>query len=55
VSVRFAPLSPAQCRVTLTHENWERMGAEGAHMRDMYNNGWVAVFEQRFAVYAGRG
>lgn len=54
VSVRFEPLSDATCRVTLTHENWERMGEEGAKMREMYNNGWATVFDQRFGDYAGR-
>jgi|CXWL01.1.fsa_nt_gi hypothetical protein len=52
VSVRFAPLGEASCRVTLTHENWERMGEEGAKMRDNYNSGWETVFSQRFAGYA---
>ncbi len=51
VSVRFEALSDASCRVTLTHENWERMGEEGAKMRENYNNGWVTVFEQRFGEY----
>lgn len=54
VIVRFEPLSPQTCRVTLTHENWERMGAEGATLRDNYDVGWVAVFEQCFGGYAGR-
>lgn len=54
VTVRFEPLSNTSCRVTLTHENWERMGEEAAKLRDAYNNGWVGVFEQGFAVYAAR-
>ncbi len=54
VSVRFEALSQSSCRVTLTHENWERMGAEGAGMRENYNNGWLTVFEQRFGDYAKR-
>lgn len=53
VSVRFAPLSDASCRVTLTHENWERMGEEGAKMRDNYSNGWETVFIERFGAFAG--
>ncbi|MBY0562552.1 MAG: SRPBCC domain-containing protein [Hyphomonadaceae bacterium] len=53
VSVHFEPLSDASCRVTLTHENWERLAEEGAKMRDGYNMGWVEVFERRFADYAG--
>lgn len=54
VSVRFEALAPDRCRVTLTHENWERMGAEGANMREAYNNGWVKVFDQCFGDLAGR-
>lgn len=54
VSVRFESIATDQCRVTLTHENWERMGEEGAKMREMYNNGWASVFEQRFGGYARR-
>lgn len=54
VSVRFEALSPQSCRVTLTHENWERMGEEAAKMREAYNNGWVKVFEQCFGDRAGR-
>lgn len=52
VSVRFEPLTDASCRVTLTHENWERMGVDAAKMRDAYNNGWVGVFEVGFGAYA---
>lgn len=54
VSVRFEPLSEASCRVTLTHENWERMGEEGAKMRDAYQNGWATVFVERFGDFAAR-
>jgi len=54
VSVRFEPLSAESCRVTLTHENWERMGEEGARLRDAYNGGWVTVFEKSFGDYAER-
>jgi hypothetical protein len=53
VFVRFEALSDKTCRVTLTHENWERMGAEAARLRDAYNGGWVDVFENRFGSYAG--
>ncbi len=54
VSVRFEPVSGDACRVTLTHENWERMGEEAPNMRNAYNNGWVTVFEKGFGGFAGR-
>jgi hypothetical protein len=54
VSVRFEPLSDASCRVTLTHENWERMGGEAAKMRGNYDNGWETVFNQRYGDFARR-
>jgi hypothetical protein len=54
VSVRFEPLSDASCRVTLTHEHWERVGADGPALREGYNNGWVSVFERGFGDFAGR-
>ena len=54
VSVRFEPLSAQSCRVTLTHANWERMGEDAEKLRGNYNNGWVVVFEQGFAAFAGK-
>ncbi len=54
VSVRFEPLGEERCRVTLTHENWERMGADGPKLREGYNVGWVTVFEEGFGARAGR-
>lgn len=54
VTVRFEILDEESCRVILTHENWERLGEEGAKLRDGYNGGWVAVFEQGFGGFAGR-
>jgi hypothetical protein len=53
VSVRFEPLSADTCRVTLTHENWERMGEEAQKLRDAYNGGWVTAFEKGFGGLAG--
>jgi hypothetical protein len=53
VSIRFEALSEQSCRVTLTHENWERMGEEGPKLREGYNNGWVSVFEKGFGDCAG--
>lgn len=53
VSVRFEPLSETSCRVTLTHENWERMGEEAEKLRNGYTNGWETVFRARYGAYAG--
>ena len=53
VSVRFEPIDAQSCRVTLTHENWERMGEEAERLRNAYNGGWVTVFEKGFGARAG--
>lgn len=53
VSVMFEPLDAQTCRVTLTHENWERMGDEAEKLRNAYNGGWVTVFEKGFGARAG--
>lgn len=52
VCVRFEPLSPTACRVTLTHARWDRMGADGPQMRAGYNSGWATVFERCFKDFA---
>ncbi|HYD71842.1 MAG TPA: SRPBCC domain-containing protein [Candidatus Binatia bacterium] len=53
VSVLFEPIDAQSCRVTLTHENWERMGEEAERLRNAYNGGWVTVFEKGFGARAG--
>jgi len=53
VIVRFEQLTDQTCRVTLTHENWERMDDEAKNLRNGYNNGWIGVFEKGFGGYAG--
>jgi len=53
VSVKFEPIDAQSCRVTLTHENWERMGEEAERLRNAYNGGWVTVFEKGFGARAG--
>ncbi len=32
--------------LTLTHSNWENLGAEGAKTRDGYDQGWNSIMEQ---------
>jgi hypothetical protein len=53
VSVAFEPIDAQSCRVTLTHENWERMGEDAEKLRNAYNGGWVTVFENGFGERAG--
>lgn len=54
VTVRFEPLGEQSCRVTLTHEHWERLAEEGEKLRHGYDQGWVAVFENGYGDFAGR-
>lgn len=53
ISVRFEPIAPDRCRVTVTHDKWERLGEEGARLRGNYDKGWVEVFEHCYGGYAG--
>ena len=54
VRVSFQPLDEVSCRVTLTHEGWERLGDEAGRLHDAYTSGWSGVFEQCFGEFAGR-
>ncbi len=54
VSVKFEPLSAEATRVTLTHENWQRMGGEAERLHEGYNNGWQTVLIKGFGDYAGK-
>jgi len=51
VEVAFAP-DGGRTRVVLTHSGWEKLGERATAMRQSYDGGWVAVFEQAFAAYA---
>ena len=53
VEVRFEPLGPAQCRVTLTHAHWERLGDQAEVMRGRFANGWEGVFISGYGNFAG--
>lgn len=54
VTVQFVSTGEESCRVTLTHENWERFADEAEEMRNAYNQGWGKVFEECFGGFAGR-
>jgi hypothetical protein len=54
VEVRFEALGADSCRVTLTHSNWERMGADAELIRGRFAHGWDAVFIDGFGGRAGR-
>lgn len=54
VSVQFDAHDESSCRVTLTHENWERMGEDAERLREAYSNGWITVFEKGYGEFAGR-
>lgn len=53
VEVRFEPLGPKGCRVTLVHSHWERFGEGAEVMRRNFGNGWEVVFVEGFGGYAG--
>ena len=36
-------------RVTLTHDNWQALGAEATAIRASYQSGWERVFRTRYA------
>lgn len=52
VSVRFEAVGHQACRVTLTHDEWERIGPDAANRREGYHQGWIEVFERRFYAHA---
>jgi uncharacterized protein YndB with AHSA1/START domain len=54
VEVSFTPVA-AGTEVVLRHSGWEALGADGAALRECYDQGWVLVFEQCFAGYANAG
>ncbi|MEO8670313.1 MAG: SRPBCC domain-containing protein [Tahibacter sp.] len=53
VEIRFDPLDPGTCRVTLTHSRWERFGDEADVMRGRFSTGWEFVFVDGFGNHAG--
>jgi hypothetical protein len=53
VEVRFDPLGPDSCRVTLSHAHWDRMDPDVEKERRSITGGWDAVFMKGFAGYVG--
>jgi uncharacterized protein YndB with AHSA1/START domain len=52
VEVTFRQAS-AGTQVTLVHAGWEKLGERALDRRGKYDKGWVTVFEQSYAAYAG--
>jgi uncharacterized protein YndB with AHSA1/START domain len=48
VEIAFTP-TPAGCVVTLTHAGFEALGARARKVKSEYENGWPAVFGERYA------
>jgi uncharacterized protein YndB with AHSA1/START domain len=53
IDVRFESVDVDKCRVTLTHSGWDRVGETAEQMRNGYDTGWQAIFNGRYADYAG--
>lgn len=53
VAVTFEA-TPAGCRATLVHGNWEALGEIAPILRAQYVPGWAHVFGELFARYARR-
>lgn len=51
VEVIFEPLGAKSCRVTLTHDHWERY--DDSEMRGRFAQGWEFVFVDGFGGYVG--
>ncbi len=51
IDVRFEDAGDGTTKVSLVHDHWENWTEDGAVMRDNYNNGWVTVFDERFASF----
>ncbi|HEX7008158.1 MAG TPA: hypothetical protein VF274_13540 [Alphaproteobacteria bacterium] len=46
---------PGGTEVVLRHSGWEALGAEGAALRERFEQGGVQVLEQCFAAFADAG
>jgi uncharacterized protein YndB with AHSA1/START domain len=53
IDVSFRPVAGGT-EVKLVHAGWDKLKTGGAARRESYDGGWVAVFEQRFKVYADK-
>ena len=49
VEVTFRENGDNRTEVILEHRDWHKLGERGEESRNHYNNGWVRVFEERFA------
>jgi hypothetical protein len=50
VEVAFTAVAEGT-RVDLVHRDWERLGARGSFVRDLFDNGWPGILA-RFAAHA---
>jgi hypothetical protein len=48
VEVTFTPAGESATEVVLTHFGWEGLGERAPAVRERYQNGWEAVFMQRY-------
>jgi len=53
VEVRFVSVE-AGTRVELEHRHWERLGADAALLRGLYDGGWPKILDRFEALAAGR-
>ena len=53
VEVQFTDLGDDRTRVDLTQTNWEGLGEWAAQIRDGYDVGWAAIFEQAYKSACG--
>ncbi|WP_417309627.1 SRPBCC domain-containing protein [Devosia sp.] len=55
VSVTFAMVDDGRTAITLVHDNWEVLGAEGAAIHARNAGGWSKLIGELFKTYVERG